>query len=312
MRVRSNLALLTCGAIAGASVLLGACGGARGGSEREVQRGVKQAAKQAVREVATQGGLAEAQPTEPSRAEVSEAAAAPATTPETTPTATPTTIPATTPIVLSPHVRVDRERGFVEVDGTIAVNVHGATPKVYLEVLVTTRNTREHEALVVTDAKPEDVHAGLLLLGLQPGTPASFAWTPAVGDEPARLVGTPARGDAVRVLVQRAGSEAWVPLVSWMRSERGAEAVRDAFVFAGSAFRRVGGREVYAATLEGTIVGLTAFGSETVAYGPLHNPEAASEQPHFLATSTLPPQGDSVVVRLVAGDTPVTVRSDRP
>ncbi len=308
MRVRSNLALLACGVMAGASVLLSACGGARGGSEREVQRGVKQA----VREVATQAGMAEAQPTEPSRAPLSEQAGTSSATPATAPAATPTTTPPTTPIVLSPHVRVDRERGFVEVDGTIAVDVHGATPKVYLEVLVTTRNTREHEALVVTAAKPEDVHAGLLLLGLQAGTPASFAWTPALGDKPARLVGTPARGDAVRVLVQRAGSDAWVPLVSWMRSERGAEAVRDAFVFAGSAFRRVGGREVYAATLEGTIVGLTAFGSETVAYGPLHNPEAASEQPHFLAASTLPPQGDSVVVRLVAGDTPVTVRSDRP
>lgn len=295
MRVRSNSALLACGVMAGASVLLGACGGARGGSEP----GVKQAVQQAVREVATQGGMAEAQPTEPSRAQVSETAAAPATTPATAPS---TTTPPTTPIVLSPHVRVDRERGFVEVDGTIAVDVHGATPKVYLEVLVTTRNTREHEALVVTDAKPEDVHAGLLLLGVQPGTPASFAWTPAVGDEPARLVGTPASGDAVRVLVQRAGSEAWVPLVSWMRSERGAEAVRDAFVFAGSAFRRVGGREAYAATLEGTIVGLTAFGSETVAYGPLHNPEAASEQPHFLADAqALPTQGSAVRVRIQAG-----------
>jgi hypothetical protein len=304
MCVRSNLALLSCGVIAGASVLLSACGGARSGGDL--------GPKQAGRDVATQGGLAETELPAPLPAQVREAAVAPAATPATTPTTTPTTTPPTTPIVLSPHVRVDRDRGFVEVDGTIAVDVHGATPKVYLEVLVTTRNTREHEALVVTDAKPEDVHAGLLLLGLQAGAPASFAWTPAVGDEPARLVGTPARGDAVRVLVQQAGSEAWVPLVSWMRSERGAEAVRDTFVFAGSAFRRAGGREVYAATLDGTIVGLTAFGSETVAYAPLHNPEAAAEQPHFLATLTLPPQGAPVVVRLVRDASLLPVRSDRP
>jgi hypothetical protein len=248
-----------------------------------------------------------------------EAAATPATSSEASSRASPSPQPssgATDVVVLSPAVRVDRGAGFVELDGTVAIDVHGATPKVYLEVLVCTPNTREHESLVLTRAKAQDVHAGLLLLGLEAGTPASFAWQTPVEGEP-RLVGTAASGARVRVLVQPEGSETWVPLVRWMCSERddagpagsgfaGSDSrVREDFVFAGSTFRRVGppqgGREMYAADIEGTLVGLTAFGTETVAYAPLHNPDAQSEQPHFVAdASVLPTQGTRVRVRVEA------------
>ena len=53
-----------------------------------------------------------------------------------------------------------------------------------------TLHGREYESIVVVDAKPRLVHAGLLALGAQPGHPASFEPTygPASGTEVAILV----------------------------------------------------------------------------------------------------------------------------
>ena len=41
----------------------------------------------------------------------------------------------------------------------------------WLEQVACMVGTREHESLVVVEAKPSEVHAALLLLGLEPGTP---------------------------------------------------------------------------------------------------------------------------------------------
>eukprot|EP00913_Durusdinium_trenchii_P006317 g5929.t1 len=90
------------------------------------------------------------------------------------------------------HVRVDAARRVVEFDGIVPIDCHHEdTPDVYLEVIACTKGTREHEALVMTEARPSHVHAALLLIGLTPGAPGAPAGRGEGAIEPS--------GDAVRV-----------------------------------------------------------------------------------------------------------------
>src|SRR5262249_20769914 len=44
-----------------------------------------------------------------------------------------------------------------------------------LEHLMCLKGTKEHEAILATDARPRQIHAALLLTGAEPGRPAQFA-----------------------------------------------------------------------------------------------------------------------------------------
>ena len=224
---------------------------------------------------------------------------------------------ATGLVEVFPGVRVDRGRGVVEVDGWVATDVHDPdTPEVWLEVLVCTPDTREHEALVVIDAKAEHVQAGLLLAGFVAGEPGRWERggrlesTPPGVLEEGRLEGAPPgaqgvgvvgigpTGDRVEVLFVVDGRV--VDPVSWMAHSGGGAVGRLEWVFAGSRFREFRGREVYLAGVEGTIVGLTTFGSEIVGLRSMHHPDSALEAPRFLANvEAVPEYGAKVVVRLM-------------
>ncbi len=233
-----------------------------------------------------------------------------------------------------PGVRMDRERAVVEVDGRVATDVHDPdTPEVWLEVLVCTPDTREHEALVVIDAKAEHVQAGLLLAGFVAGEPGRWEErrgrleaTPPESSKEGRLeaappdslkegqvktappgaqgggvVGVEPTGDRVEVVFVVDGRE--VDPRSWMVLAGGGDADRLEWVFAGSKFREFRGREVYLAGVEGTVVGLTTFGSEIVGLRAMHHPDSAVEQPRFLAkVEAVPGYGEKVVVRLKRGE----------
>ncbi len=88
--------------------------------------------------------------------------------------AEPTQAPAVDPhpdlVRLSPvdEVWVDRERGEVIVGGRIVLT-QGP-----IEFFACPRRTKEHESIVAVNAPARLVHAGLLAIGLTPGTPVSF------------------------------------------------------------------------------------------------------------------------------------------
>ena len=44
----------------------------------------------------------------------------------------------------------------------------------YLEHFMCSKGTKEHEAILATDAVPHEIHAGLLLTGAEPGHPVRF------------------------------------------------------------------------------------------------------------------------------------------
>jgi hypothetical protein len=251
----------------------------------------------------------------------------PAPSPSPAASSTPTPLPPVSTsgpslIEVFPHVRIDRAAGLLEFDAVIPLDAHDPiTPIVYLELVCCAPDTREHESLVMTRALPSHIHAGLLLLGLESGTPGlvdfrgssvigrpptgpdlsiEFEWLPAA---PADSQATP-RIDTPATWIRQHESAAplgtlpegpgvWGPLGGW--------------VFAGS---RIVTRpplhasgttpvEVYDADGTGTIIGLTTFGSEVIAWKQILSPDAGLTAPVWVINPTnYPPVGTRVIVRV--------------
>ena len=211
-------------------------------------------------------------------------------------------------VEILPGVRINQDIRTVEFDATVAMDCHDPeTPNVYLEVICCTRDTREHEALVVTGVAPSSVHAALLALGGEPGRPGGWRRGGAA------IVPFPPEGDRTRVWFFVANGDGsttvWEPS-RWIvhhetREIMGSDLLEPAWVFAGSRLREFRGREVYDADGTGQLVGLHTFGSEVIAWTRVESPEAAVDAPQWLANNDLvPPIGTPVRVRieLVAGD----------
>lgn len=212
-----------------------------------------------------------------------------------------------------PGVRVDLGARIVEFDGEVPIDAHNADgTSIYLEVVVCVRDTREHEALVVTDVRPSDVHAALLLVGLSPGKPGGFRRAEGAPGGFERVL--PA-GDAVRVEFLVAGAPP-TSASDWIINERtnarlDAGASDTGFVFAGSRFVTRQRRERYDADGAGNLVGLHTFGSETIAWRDVLSPEASVEEPVWIADpGRTPLMGTRVTVRITPspGRTPQDVR----
>lgn len=213
---------------------------------------------------------------------------------------------APSPPVASPQTQTDTGKsllpgvtvaeGVVEFRGTVCADPsHPQTPVVYLELLVTGPDSREHESLVVTRVKPSAIHAGLLAAGLEAGRPV--AWRGGKVDRKAA-------GPRVRVEVAVVGDEGvgeFVDLASWAVNKETEEHLPSAegwgLVFAGSRLDEGG----YAADKTGTIVGLTGFGTEVVAASWGLSPEAAVDEPVWIVDKDrVAAFGAEVVVRIRA------------
>jgi hypothetical protein len=209
---------------------------------------------------------------------------------------------------LFPGVRADVAARVVEFDGIVPIDCHDpASPEVFLEVTVCTPDTREHESLVMTRARPSHVHAALLAIGLKPGKPGSWRV------EGKSLVAVPPEGDPVEVSIayeDRPGHTIEAPASDWVKTaaaggrfEPKNPGVR--WVFAGSEFRKREGQEVYEADGAGALIGLTTFGSETIAWADTLSPESSVQDPDWIADpANVPKAGTKVVVRIRPADTP--------
>lgn len=216
-------------------------------------------------------------------------------------------------IEVFPHVRLDAARRFVEIDGQVPIDPHDPrTPHIFLEVVVCPWDTREHEALVATRARPSHVHAALLMLGPTPGAPGSWRWDPATG----RLSATEPTGPAVRVTFLHTDAKGktvesdpaeWIIDVRHRRTLRDREGPGGHWVFAGSSLapRPDGPGEYYKADIEGTLVGLATFGVETIAWSGVFSHEASINAPEWIADpAKVPPFGSAITVRLAPADGP--------
>ncbi len=239
------------------------------------------------------------------------------------PTATPTAQPATniiTPVApaappaltsspldppvqwvtLAPGLRVHRALGAIEIDGEVPIDTRDpARTRIYLEWLVCTPDTREHEVLVVTRVKPSLIHAAALALGWQPGKPGAWDWK---GEQIRAIEPT---GERLSAYIRTPDAPSpGVPIEEWITDANTGLTLRKTqpttgFVFAGSHLITVGGEQVYQADREGGVVGLTCFSNETIAYAAMFNPDSGVQEPVWIAnTALVPPQGTAVIVTL--------------
>jgi len=208
----------------------------------------------------------------------------------------PVTAPAPALVEVFPGVRIDRAARIVEFDATVPVDCHNSsTPNVYLELIACTPDTREHEVLAVTRAKPSQIHAALLMLGLEPGKPAHWTKGPDGNAQPhdpsgprvgVEFVVNGATHTPSQWIVHAITREPW-PEGDWL--------------FSGSVFVKRQGEERYDADWSGTLIGLTSFGTEVLAWNSVISPEAAVDEPVWIVnTATVPQMGTPLVVRLTA------------
>ena len=226
-----------------------------------------------------------------------EAPAAAPTTETAAAVATPAA-PAPVMVELVPGLRLDRARGRVEFDGVVPIDAHNEkTPVVFLEWLVCTPDTKEHESLVLTKVKPSLIHAALLALGLEPGKPGIWDWTGKT------LVAKPPTGTCVRVLVRTAQGQE-TDIRTWVRNLRTGELLEGAgaadergFVFAGSNIVERRGEQWYQADREGGVVGLACFSTEMIAWHVMFNPDTGVEEAVWVANAAaVPAAGTGVTV----------------
>ena len=183
---------------------------------------------------------------------------------------------------------IDRAAREVVVDAEVACN------RGWLEQAVCRAGTREHESLLVIDVPPSRVHAGLLLIGLQPGTPGT--WKP--GPDGTTVVRTPPEGEAIEAWVESGGKR--TPLSAWITDPvRGRAFPEHPWVFAGSRTRarpsEKGGGTQYVAEATGSVVGIVTFGDEVVAFREVISDRVDTDAPEWqAATERMPEPGTPV------------------
>lgn len=256
-----------------------------------------------------------------------------ATAPPDTSRANPTPAPASSLREVFPGVRADVAARFVEFDAAISPLCvpDPQAPLFFLEAIACKPDTREHESLVVTPARPSHIHAALLLIGLTPGEPGKWKL------ENDRLVPIDPTGSRVTIELEWAnpaapGGTPHVEPRDWIisaldetrfgtaRVPARPEEHRPApgWVFAGSRLvttryladgtpipRDQPPREVYAADEAGTVIGLATFGAELIAWSRTFSPDAHIEQPEWIAdftppspTPAPPAPGTPIIVRI--------------
>jgi hypothetical protein len=155
-----------------------------------------------------------------------------------------------------PFVHVDVEQRVVDIECEV-----GLREADWLELLACVRGSREHEAILVTDARPSHVHLALMLLDLEPGQP--MMWRQHDGEMQVRPPSGPRI--AVSLMFERDGEMVEVPANDWIVNQETGEPLDDnVWLFCGSGFAELDGRRVYRADVGGNLISLVNFGDDAL------------------------------------------------
>jgi hypothetical protein len=186
----------------------------------------------------------------------------------------------------SAEIWIDPARKEVIVGGAIALD------RGMIEVFACPKHTKEHEAIVATNAPARLVHAALLAIGLEPGRPVSF--------DPDYAA---AQGPAVEVLVR------WHDAAGRPQQRRAQELIRSTdtraaldadWVFAGSVFWKdpTDGQEYYQAD-GGDLICVSNFPTATLDL-PIESSQANDALLFEVFEDRVPPRGTEVELVLSA------------
>lgn len=188
-------------------------------------------------------------------------------------------------------VTINQENKHIDIAATVCLR-RGE----FLEMFACTRDTREHESILVVDAMPSTMHFGLLLLGAEPGKPLSYD----MKFDPPKLV--PATGPKVDIfiVIKIDDVEREIPANRWVQDNKTKEMKKgNTWLFAGSQFAEVQGKQVYHADLNGSAISLVNFGDDLLT---LPNTMTDANESHDKVwqprTQAIPKVGTKVVIRL--------------
>ncbi|MDG3005142.1 YdjY domain-containing protein [Paludisphaera mucosa] len=154
-----------------------------------------------------------------------------------------------------------------------------------LEHLVCLRGTKEHEAIIATDAAPTQIHAGLLLTGVEPGGPVRF-----------KPEFRPPHGPAIGLTVRWKRGEAieQADARTWVQDDKTKKDLDVDWVFAGSILYEdpVTKKAVYAAE-EGDLITVANFASAILDL-PVVSSADDAERTFVAHTSRIPAVGTEV------------------
>ena len=155
-----------------------------------------------------------------------------------------------------------------------------------LEMLACVKGTKEHESILAVDTKAFAVHAGLLAVGAQAGTPVQFqpAYKPATGTEiDINLIWTDKNGQVHRDRAQ-----------DWVRNVQTGKPMEYPWVFAGSGFwtDESTGEKSYLAE-SGDFICVSNFPSAMLDL-PVESSQATGNLLYEAFTSHIPPLGTRV------------------
>lgn len=201
-----------------------------------------------------------------------------------------------------PGLLINLEQRSVDIDASVCLR-EGT-----LELVACTKGTKEHESILVIDAKPMHVHAALLLLGAKPGNPAMRKL---VGDKKDRWIDVPPRGGPVDVYLvfDDKGKRIEQPISDFIVSSQfqadgpGEEGREDkfpthTFLFTGSILHKSGsGPGKYLCDESGNLISLVTFGDEVLGLPEVHSSENGALMWQVDA-GDLPAVGSNVTLRL--------------
>jgi hypothetical protein len=202
-----------------------------------------------------------------------------------------------------PGVAINVQERCVDVDSSVCLH------RGDLELVACTKGTKEHESIVVIGAKPMHIHLALLLLGANPGSPATRKQ---LGDQAERWIDVPPSGGPVDVFLVLKGKEGKMvehPISDFIapsnrKSDDSAPADQKArfpthtFLFAGSVLYGNGpGPRRYLSDQSGNVISIATFGDELLCLPAIHSQNNDALMWQVNATN-LPAVGSNVTLRL--------------
>jgi hypothetical protein len=159
----------------------------------------------------------------------------------------------------------------------------------YLEHFMCSKGTKEHEAILATDAIPNKIHAALLLTGAEPGHTVRFLpkFEPPTGS-----------AIAIELRWQQDGRNHQSDARQWVRDEKAKAPLAIDWVFAGSELYEdpATKKPVYAAD-QGDLITVANFGSAILDL-PIASSADDADRVFVTNTEKIPPVGTEVFVTL--------------
>ena len=192
-----------------------------------------------------------------------------------------------------PNLQINREARFVDLEGAVIRRQTGNGE--WLELLACSPGGPDHESIVVVKAKPSHIHLGLLMIGLEPGSP--MRWQLEGDGVKIRKLATGPRV-AVTAIYQSNQGMVRVPVNEWIINQTTGHPLKgNIWLFTGSDFRTYEGKRVYLADMSGTVLSLVNFGDELLARSTqLTN--LSDGEAWGVAKGRIPPVGTKVILRL--------------